>query len=252
MIQAQLKMSLAVFELDVDLVLGKSITALFGASGSGKTSFLEAVAGLKRELSGRITVDGHNVFSSETGIFLAPEKRFLGYVPQDILLFPHMNVRRNILYGVRKGGQSRVTLGSVTEALEIGHLLERDTKNISGGERQRVALARALMTDPRLLLLDEPIAALDTGLKKKILPYLSRIRDTFQTPIVYVTHDITDVLTLCDEVIVLDKGKVISQGAPREILKARAMIERFLLSPMENVLEGVVFSQEKEKGVTQV
>ena len=108
------------------------------------------------------------------------------------------------------------------------------------------------MTKPRLLLLDEPVAALDMDLKKRILPHLRRIRDAFQIPIIYVTHDITDVLTLCDEVVVLEKGRVVSQGAPRDILKTRAMIERFLLGPLENVLEGVVLSQEKEKGVTQV
>ena len=252
MICARLKMPLATFTLDVDLVLKKSITALFGPSGSGKTSFLEAIAGLKKELSGNITIDDRDVFSSEAKLFLAPEKRFLGYVPQEILLFPHMNVRKNILYGAGRINDFMVTLESVTKALEIGHLLDRDIKNISGGERQRVALARALITKPRILLLDEPIAALDMDLKKRILPYLRRIRDTFQIPIIYVTHDITDVLTLCDEVVVLDKGKVVSQGVPREILKARVMIERLLLGPMENVLEGIVFLQEKEKGVTQI
>ena len=252
MICARLKMPLAPFTLDVDLVLKKSITALFGPSGSGKTSLLEAIAGLKKELNGKITIDDRDVFSSEAKLFLAPEKRFLGYVPQELLLFPHLNVRRNILYGAGNNKDSRITLESVAEALEISELLDRDPRNISGGERQRVALARALMTHPKLLLLDEPVAALDRGLKKRILPYLRRVRDAFHIPMIYVTHDIADVLTLCEEVVVLEKGRAVSQGAPREILKTRPVIERLLAGPIENVLEGIVFSQEKEKGVTQV
>ena len=221
MIHVRLKMPLTAFTLDVNLILGKSITALFGPSGSGQTSLLEAVAGLRKEISGKITIDRRDVFSSEAKLFLPPEKRFLGYVPQDLLLFPHRNVRKNILYGAAKSQDSAVTLESVADALEISHLLDRQIQHISGGERQRVALARALMTKPRLLLLDEPIAALDADLKKRILPHLRRIRDIFEIPILYVTHDLLDIITLCDEVVVLDQGRVAAQGIPGDILKSR-------------------------------
>jgi molybdate transport system ATP-binding protein len=154
LIRVRLSVPLSEFELSVALDLERPVTALFGPSGAGKTTILEAVAGLRRPRDGEIRVDEEIVFSSERGISQVPEKRRFGLVPQDALLFPHLDVRENLLYGFRDGGT--LSLSSVAEALEIGHLLDRRPSRLSGGERQRVALGRALLSKPRLLLLDEP------------------------------------------------------------------------------------------------
>ena len=219
-IQAKIRLPLESFMLDVEFSLAAPVTALFGVSGAGKTSILESLAGLRDEkLEGEIAVGGERVFSSRQKSSLSPEKRRIGYVPQDILLFPHLDVRRNVLYGAR-AGKERIFLHQVTDILEIGPLMTRDPRNLSGGERQRAALARALMTHPRLLLLDEPLAALDAGLKNRIFPYLRRVQETFRIPMIYVTHDAMDILTFCDEVVILEQGRVTAQGAPRETLSA--------------------------------
>ena len=253
MIQAKIRLPLESFDLETKLSLKAPITALFGASGAGKTSFLEALAGLRaKNLEGEILSGEELVFSSQKKICLSPEKRHIGYVPQDILLFPHMNVRQNILFGARNRKTKNFSLSTVLEILEIEPLLNRNIFSLSGGEKQRVALARALMIQPRLLLLDEPLAALDTGLKTRILPYLSRIREAFHIPIIYVSHDIADVMTLCDEVVVLDQGKVMAQGLPKEVLSAPTVIRRFFYDSFENIMEGKVLEQCPAKGVTQV
>ena len=253
MIQVQIRLPLESFTLDAEFSLTAPVTALFGASGAGKTSVLEALAGLRDEkLEGEIAVNGERVFSSRDKFLLPPEKRQIGYVPQDILLFPHMDVLRNIRFGSRKGRESDVLLDQVLEVLEIRPLMGRRPSSLSGGERQRVALARALMTRPKLLLLDEPLAALDAGLKGRILPYLRRVQDAFHVPMIYVTHDAADVMTLCDEAIVLDQGKVISQGPASKIISARPVIQRFFGETLENVIEGVVEAHYPAKGATHV
>ncbi len=253
MICVEIRLPLESFTLAAECNLSAPVTALFGASGAGKTSFLEVLAGLRQSgLEGKIFAGGQCVFSSQEKIFLAPEKRNIGYVPQDILLFPHLNARQNVLFGAINKKNKFFSLDSVLEILEIGHLAERDTQLLSGGERQRVALARALMIQPKLLLLDEPLAALDLGFKARIFPYLSRIHEVFRIPMIYVTHDIADVMTLCHEVLVLDQGQVIAQGPPKEVLSARPMISRFFHDAFENILQGKVAGHFPTKGVTQV
>lgn len=253
MIQAKIRLPLESFSLEAELELNAPITAVFGVSGAGKTSFLEVLAGLRAgNLEGEIVLGEQVAFSSQRKIGLPPEKRRIGYVPQDILLFPHLNVKQNILFGAANKETKDFSLNAVLEVLEIGHLLTRSPSSLSGGERQRVALARALMIQPQLLLLDEPLAALDLRLKTRIFPYLLRIRDTFHIPMIYVTHDIADVMTLCDEVVVLDQGKVMAQGSPREVLSAPPMIRRFFYDSFENVMEGKVLEQDPLKGVIQV
>jgi molybdate transport system ATP-binding protein len=207
-----------VIEIDIALVQGSftlaariridaPAAALFGPSGAGKTTILDAIAGLRTPRSGSIVVDGRVLFSSNDRINLPPHQRRVGYVPQDVALFPHMNVRRNLLYG-RHPGLSP-DLDRVVGMLEIDRLVDRRVTDLSGGERQRVALGRALMSGPSLLLLDEPLAAVDVPLRRRILPYLQRVRDELHVPIVYVSHDPEEVRALSDVVVQLDAGRVV-------------------------------------------
>ena len=250
MIHVRLRVPLPEFELSVALDLERPVTALFGPSGVGKTTFLEALAGLRRPLEGEIRVDDEVVYSSEEGISLAPEKRRFGLVPQDALLFPHLDVRANLLYGFRDGG--KLSLSSVVEALAIGHLLDRRPIRLSGGERQRVALGRALLSQPRLLLLDEPVASLDVELKEQVLPYVKRVQELHRIPTLVVSHDISEVLALADEVVVLDRGSVVDRGEPRALLARPRARGAFFRGRFENVLEAKVAGHEPEEGLTEV
>jgi molybdate transport system ATP-binding protein len=204
------------FSLELHESLDARITALFGASGAGKTTALDAIAGLRTPLRGRIAIGNRLLFSSDRRVSLPPQQRHVGYVTQDVALFPHMNVRRNVLYGRRQG--QRLALETVSLMLEIAPLLERPVAQLSGGERQRVALARALMSAPELLLLDEPLAAVDLDLRRRILPYLERVRDQLGVPIVYVTHDRDEVHRLADRVILLEGGRAVATGRPDDVL----------------------------------
>lgn len=195
---------LATFDLSIDLELPKRVTAITGPSGAGKTSLLEVIAGLRKLKSGKIELNGIDL------THLRPEKRAIGYVPQDLALFPHLSVERNIYYGGRGGSQ--ISSEHVIKTLQIEPLLSRRITEISGGEQQRVALARALLACPKLLLLDEPLGSLDPELKSKVLPYLCRVRDEFQIPMLYVTHDSAEAAMIAQETIALDKGKVLARS----------------------------------------
>ena len=205
--------------LELDLTLDKQVTALFGPSGSGKTSVLELVAGLRRADQGAIELDGLALTNVSQRIFVPARARGIGYVPQDLALFPHLRVGQNITYGIKKGQESGRDLSSqkLCRVLGIEKLLDRMPASLSGGERQRVALARALLASPKLLLLDEPLASLDQSLKGRILPYLERIRDELAIPILYVTHSSAEVIALCEEVVVLQAGKCVARGNPGDL-----------------------------------
>jgi molybdate transport system ATP-binding protein len=204
------------FRLQVHEQLEGRVTVLFGPSGAGKTTILEAIAGLRRPVSGRIALNGRDVFHSAARVDLPPHERHVGYVSQDVSLFPHLNVRRNLLYGQRSGG--RLDLGTVTAMLEIERLLDRGAGGLSGGEKQRVALGRALMSAPEILLLDEPLAAVDVELRRRILPYLERIRDEVGVPMIYVTHDRDEARRFADRVLLLDRGSIVRAGTADEVL----------------------------------
>jgi molybdate transport system ATP-binding protein len=205
---------LAHFTLALDVEITRHVTALFGPSGAGKTTVLDLIAGLRRSPSAYIELDGRVLTDTSAGREVPARDRHIGYVPQDGALFPHLSVRGNLLYGSKGDAVPE----RVTEVLDIGHLLDRRIGGLSGGERQRVALARALLSSPRLLLLDEPLASLDEELRTRILAYLKRVRDEFKVPMLYVSHARSEVVELCEEVLVLNRGSLKGQGDPRALL----------------------------------
>lgn len=215
-LEVRIRHRLEAFALDV-AVSGASqgVTALFGPSGAGKTTIVHAIAGLVTPEQGHIGIGGRVLFDSDAGINLPVEERRVGLVFQDARLFPHMSVRDNLLFGWRraKNRASQMDIAHVIELLGLGPLLLRRTAGLSGGEKSRVALGRALLSSPALLLLDEPLAALDAQRKAEILPYLERLRDETKMPVVYVSHAVDEVLRLSDQVVVLREGRVTGQGS---------------------------------------
>jgi molybdate transport system ATP-binding protein len=207
------------FSLEMNVDIHARVTSIFGPSGAGKTSLLDLVAGLRRAQSAFIQLDDRILTDTARGISVPTRQRGIGYVPQDLALFPHLSVRQNLLYGHKPDGSNNAlfTFEHVVAVLEIQPLLSRGVTQLSGGEKQRVALARALLTSPRLLLLDEPLASLDLPLKARIIPYLARIRDEFHVPMLYVTHDRFETLTLADEIVVMVNGKVAQSGSVQEV-----------------------------------
>jgi molybdate transport system ATP-binding protein len=209
------------FLLEADLEVSGQVIGIFGNSGAGKTSLLEVVAGLRKPASGLISIDNLVLLDRAAQVFLAPERRGVGYVPQDLALFPHLSVRKNLAYGHKPAAlASGINLAHATGVLEIEALLDRSISDLSGGQKQRVAFARALLASPRLLLMDEPLASLDHELKWKIIPYLKRIRDEFKIPMLYVSHSPDEVIELCDQVIVMRDGKCLRSSSPGEIFEA--------------------------------
>ncbi len=208
------------FRLDASFRSDAPIVALFGRSGSGKSTLVEAIAGLVRPQSGRIVVAGRTLFDSARGIDLTPEARRVGFVFQDALLFPHLSVRANLAYGERliAPGERFVDRERVLALLGLAPLLERRPGTLSGGEKQRVALGRALLASPRLLLLDEPLAALDAPRKSEILRYIELLRDEFRLPMVYVSHAIEEVTRLADRLVLVSDGRTIAEGDVTELL----------------------------------
>ena len=207
------------FTLDVDLTLpGRGVTALFGHSGSGKTSLLRLIAGLERAPGGLLAVNGETW--QDAKVFLPTHRRPLGYVFQEASLFPHLSARANLEYGMKRAAEplDRAALDHVIELLGIAHLLERKPDQLSGGERQRVAIARALAVKPRLLLMDEPLAALDLQRKQEILPYLERLHDELEIPLLYVSHAPDEVARLADHLVVMEGGRVLASGPLGETL----------------------------------
>jgi molybdate transport system ATP-binding protein len=253
---ARVKLPLDRFDLDVDIELKAPITGVFGASGCGKTSLLECLAGLRPDAKGSIWCGETTWLDSELGVSLGPHRRGVGWVPQEGLLFPHLTVEENLLFG---SSRSRVApfefqrlTREVVHMLELGPLLGRRAVGLSGGERQRVALGRALLSAPRLLLLDEPLGALDAGLRRRLLPLLERVCQRVSAPVILVSHDPTEVLTLCQEVIVLERGRVKCRGTPHAVLADPLASGSAGHAGVENVLPGVVVEEREDLATVRV
>jgi len=210
------------FELDATFTAGDGVTALFGPSGAGKSTVFGLIAGLRRPKSGKISLGNRVLLDTTTGVYLPPERRQVGVVFQDQLLFPHLSVRQNLLFGRRRSA-GRIDFQRLVQLLEIGELLDRRPDTLSGGQQQRVALGRAILCEPQLLLMDEPLTGLDESLKDRILTYLERAVGEWRIPTLLVSHDQSDVRRLADQVVVLEAGRVIASGPTATTLDRAAL-----------------------------
>jgi len=245
MIDLDLRLARPAFALHATLRLpARGVTALFGPSGCGKTTLLRALAGLERA-QGHVRVDGETWQDDSRGLFVPTHARSLGYVIQEAALFPHLDVQRNLDFGLRRtpAAERRIALPQIVDLLGIGHLMARRPGTLSGGERQRVAIARALAASPKLLLMDEPLAALDAQRKREVLPYLERTQRDLGLPIVYVSHSIDEVAQLADHLVLLDGGQVRADGPFTEVL-SRLDLPLLWGDEAGVVLDGVVAERD--------
>lgn len=240
------------FHLDAKFEAEKGITMLFGRSGSGKTTIVNALAGLITPNAGHVSADGWVMFDSDTRVHLAPHHRRVGYIFQEGRLFPHLTVRQNLKYGQWFAPKSspRIEMNPIVEMLGIGPLLARRPQHLSGGEKQRVAIGRALLASPRLILADEPLAALDDARKAEILPYFERLRDALEIPIVYVSHATAEVARLATTLVVLENGRVVRSGTAEDVLSDPA------ITPLGSGAAGVMLrasvTAQHLDGITEV
>ncbi len=242
------------FQLSAQLSLQEMSVGIFGPSGAGKSTLLHLISGLLRPRRGRITLRGVPVFDSAQSINIPPEQRRIALVFQEGRLFPHLSVRGNLNYGFRllSLDQRRVQPDDVIELLEISHLLSRQPRGLSGGERQRVALGRALLTSPQLLLLDEPLAALDAGLKGQLLPYFACIREQLDVPILYVSHSLSEIQQLARSWVIMENGNILTQGDTSEVFSDPGFLDLAARLGLESVLEGTVAEFDETHHVMRV
>ena len=238
------------FELDLNIDFPPGFTILFGVSGAGKTTLLDCIAGLARPDEGRIAIAEKALFDSALGVNVPPQRRRVGYVFQDLALFPHMSVAANIEYGISALGaeERQRRRAAILESFGIPHLGSRRPGQVSGGERQRVALARALVTDPAILLLDEPLAALDAATKSRIVDDLRAWNQAHRIPVVYVTHGREEVFALGERVVVLENGRAIAQGTPHEVMTAPRQETIAQLAGFENIFDATVIASHEDRG----
>ena len=251
-ISLNLRKSFPGFQLAVNADLPAGIAAVFGPSGSGKTTLLNCIAGLDHPDDGEILLRGQTLFSSTAGINLPPNRRNVGYVFQDNLLFPHLSVAQNIHYGynLTPEPRRRVSPNQLVDLLELAPLLHRRMDGLSGGEQQRVALARALAASPNLLLLDEPLAALHLSIRGRILRYLKAIHRQLAIPMLYVSHSISEALALADSALVLDRGRQIAFDDPRSLLGRSDAAKLISQDSVENIFDVSVVEHLPESGIT--
>lgn len=242
------------FNLQVKCVIDAPVAGLFGPSGAGKSTLLGMIAGLISPNIGHLIINGEYLFDAERNVNIPLHQRRIGTVFQDSRLFPHLNVRDNLNYGFNLLPQKNRRLGfsQVVELLEIGQLLAQKPHQLSGGEKQRVTLGRALLTSPRLLLLDEPLASLDMRLKQQILPFLKRVKDEIDIPMIYVSHAIDEILYLTSQLMILDKGKLLAYGKFNDIIVEPNVLAMASSLGLENVIGASVFRHDQEYGYTEL
>jgi len=251
-LEVDIRKQLGSFALDVRFEATSGLTALFGRSGSGKSTVINIIAGLIDPDDGRVVVRGSPVVDTAQGFSVAMHRRRIGYVFQEGRLFPHLSVRQNLLYGrwfSSDRGPSE-DLGRILAMLGIEHLLDRSPANLSGGEKQRVAIGRALLSNPRLLLMDEPLAALDEARKQEILPYIERLRDASTVPIVFVSHSVGEVARLATTIIVLSQGRVVAAGPASEIMQRLDLFPLTGRAQAGAIIEAVIDSHDATSGLT--
>ncbi len=251
-VAVDVKNRLGDFLLEARFESAGRLTALFGPSGSGKTSLINLIGGLLRPDHGRIAAEGRVFVDTQAGVFVPKHKRRIGYVFQEPRLFPHLNVRSNLAYGrwFTPASERNEDMGRVVELLGIGHLLDRRPSHLSGGEKQRVAIGRALLASPKLLLMDEPLAALDDARKAEIMPYIERLRDETKTPIVYVSHSIAEVARLASDVVVMSGGKVAASGPTAEIMQRLDLLSEEEIGEGGSVVDMSVSAHDEAFGMT--
>lgn len=248
MLDIRIAKTLTHFALDAAFKSDTGITAIFGRSGSGKTTLVNAIAGLARPDNGTITVDGECLFDSARGINLPVERRRIGYVFQDGRLFPHLTVRANLRYGydLAEPAKRYVEYERVVDLLGLEALLGRRPGNLSGGEKQRVAIGRALLSSPQLLLMDEPLAALDPARKREVLRYIARLHSEISVPIIYVTHAVEEIVQLAERVVLMADGRVVATGTVGEVMGRADLRAQGVVFEGGTVIEARVVAQDRE------
>ena len=245
---------LGAFTLEARFISHGRLTAFFGPSGAGKTSLVNVIGGLIRPNRGLVVVDGTTLVDTASGVFVPTYRRRVGYVFQEGRLFPHLTVRQNLMFGrwFRPPHERKVQLETVLDLLGISHLLQRRPGALSGGEKQRVAIGRALLASPRLLLMDEPLAALDDERKAEILPFIERLRDEANIPIVYVSHSLAEVSRLANPIVMLRDGRVVAVGDPAEVLSRIDLVPQNALEDAGAVIEARISQHDIQLGLTML
>ncbi len=254
MLKVSLKKQLSDFQLEADFETASGVTALFGPSGTGKTQLVRAISGLELPDEGQIALDGDVLFARSPNAAATTNcpahKRKIGFVFQDHLLFPHMNVRRNLTFGLATNAQLK--FDEILKTLDIGHLLDRKPRDLSGGESQRVAIGRTLLSEPRLLIMDEPLSSLDKARKSEILSLIERIRDQFDISLLYITHALDEVMRLADHLILMERGQIRAHGPMTEILSRHDLFPPSGDMDVGSVLTGQVQSRDEKLNLTTI
>lgn len=252
MISLDIQLQRGGFDLDASFTLDKPVTGLFGSSGSGKSTLLNLIAGLVHPDNGWLKLGDKHLFHSERNINLSPNKREIGVVFQDSQLFPHLSVSNNLLYGYKRIAKTkrRFNETEIIDLLEIGHLLKNRPTQLSGGEKQRVGLGRALLASPRFLILDEPLASLDQGLKQQILPFLKRVKDELELPMVYISHSMEEILHLTDHLVIINQGRILGAGHFYDVVKEQRVQSVANSMGLENIITATIIAHDFESGHT--
>ena len=240
------------FDFEINTKINVDTAGIFGPSGTGKSTLLHLISGLKVPDRGRITLGDKIFFDSELRINLQPSERNIGLVFQDGRLFPHMSVKKNLTFGSCRGNGKGIDFDHVIKTLDLDHLLKRRPANLSGGERQRVAIGRALLSAPEMLLLDEPFSAIDTDMRRELLPFINRIHNEFNLPLLLISHDLPEILQLTDYLLLIDKGRLYNQGRCSELLFDDRCSSRLINSRASTCFTGVITAKYKQNGTATI